>query len=64
MGWLVHNWITFGARMSQGQPQTHKTHHNPDLGEATTFPLIVYSAPLHMGHIQMTFCLVTPKWEF
>jgi hypothetical protein len=35
--------------------RTHKTHHSPDLGEATTFPLIVYSAPLHRAHIQMTF---------
>jgi hypothetical protein len=23
----------------------HKTHHSPDLGEATTFPSIVYSMP-------------------
>jgi hypothetical protein len=27
----------------------------PELGEATTFPLIVYSAPLHGDHIQMVF---------
>jgi hypothetical protein len=26
-----------------------------NLGEATTFPLIVYSAPLHEGHIQMAY---------
>jgi hypothetical protein len=32
-----------------------KTHHSSDLGEATTFPLIVYSAPLHGAHIQMAF---------
>ncbi len=25
----------------------HKTHHGPDLGEATTFPLIVFSMPNH-----------------
>ncbi len=42
---------------------THKTHHGPDLREATTFPLIVYSAPLHRGHIQMAFCPGTPKRE-
>ncbi len=35
----------------------------PGLGEATTFPLIVYFAPLHEGHIQMAFCPETPKWE-
>jgi hypothetical protein len=34
---------------------THKTHHGPDLGEATTFPFIVYSATLQGGHIQMAF---------
>jgi hypothetical protein len=28
--------------MSHGQIRTHKTHHCLDLGEATTFPLIVY----------------------
>ncbi len=43
--------------------QTHKTHHGSDLGEATTFPLIVYSATLHEGHIQMAFCPKTPKWS-
>ncbi len=41
--------------------RTHKTHHGPDLGEATTFPLIVYFAPLHGGHIQMAFCPETPE---
>jgi len=30
-------------------------NHDPDLGEATTFPLIVYSATLHGAHIQMAF---------
>jgi hypothetical protein len=35
---------------------THKTHHGLDLGEATTFPLIVYYVPLHEAHIQMAFC--------
>jgi hypothetical protein len=41
----------------------HKTHHGPNLGEATTFPFIVSSAILHGGHIQMAFCPRTPKWE-
>jgi len=62
--WLVHSWSTFGARMSHGQIQIHKTHHISNLGEATTFPLIVYYVPLHEAHIQMTFCPRTPKWEF
>jgi hypothetical protein len=34
----MHSWNTFGARTSHGQPWIHKTHHGPDLGEATTFP--------------------------
>jgi hypothetical protein len=48
-------WNIFGARKSHEQPRTHKTHHDPNLGEATTFPLIVYSTPLRGAHIQMVF---------
>jgi len=62
--WLMHNLNTFGARKSHGQTRTHKTHHGLNLGEATTFPLIVYFVPLHEAHIQMAFCPRTPKWEF
>jgi hypothetical protein len=51
--WLVHSLNTFGARISHGEPWTHKTHHDLDLGEATTFPHIVFSIALHGGHIQM-----------
>jgi hypothetical protein len=61
--WLVHNWSTFDARTNHGQTHIHKTHHSPNLGEATTLPLIVYYVPLHEAHIQMTFCHGTPKWE-
>jgi hypothetical protein len=45
--WLVHSWNTFSARTSNGQTQIHKIHHGPNLGEATTFPLIVllYASP-------------------
>jgi hypothetical protein len=53
--------ITFGARTSHGQTRIHKIHHGLDLGEATTFPLIVYYAPFHDAHIQMAFCLGTSK---
>jgi hypothetical protein len=45
------------------QIRTHKIHHDPNLGEATTFPLIVYYVPFHEAHIQMAFCPGTPKWE-
>jgi hypothetical protein len=60
--WLVQ----VGALLVLDEPRatrTHKTHHGPDLGEANTFPLIVYSAPLHGGHIQMAFCPMTLMWE-
>jgi hypothetical protein len=47
--------------MSHGQTRIHKTHYGPGLGEVTTFPLIVYFVPFHEAHIQMAFCLGTPK---
>jgi len=40
--------------MSNEQTRLHKIHRGPNLGEATTFPLIVYYVPLHEAHIQMT----------
>jgi len=61
--WLVHNWSNFGARTSHEQIRTHKTHHGPNLGEANTFPLIVYFVPGHGTNTQMSFCPGTPKWE-
>jgi hypothetical protein len=63
ISWLVHNLSIFGVRTSYKQTQIHKTHHGPDLGEATTFSLIVCSMLLHETHIQMAFCHGTPKWE-
>ncbi len=47
--------------MNHKHTQIHKTHHNLDLGEATTFPLIVFSVISHRGYIQMSFCLGIPK---
>jgi hypothetical protein len=41
-----------------GRPRatrTHKTHHDSDLGEATTFPFKVYSLAGHGAYIQMVF---------
>ncbi len=52
----MHSLNIFGARTSHGQIRIHKTHHGPDLREATTFPLIVYYVLLHEAHIQMAFC--------
>jgi len=53
----------FGARMNHGQTQTHKTHHMSDLGEASTFPHIVYSMPGHWTNNQMLICLEILKWD-
>jgi hypothetical protein len=53
--WLALGWNTFGARTSHERPWTHKTHHGSDLGETTTFPHIVYFAPLCGSGIQMVF---------
>ncbi len=55
------NWNTFGARTSHKQTKTHKTHHSPDLREATTFPLILFFMPGHGACTQMSFCPRTPK---
>jgi hypothetical protein len=41
----------------------HKINHGPDLGEATTFPLIVYYVPDHETKTQMSFCPETPTWD-
>jgi hypothetical protein len=61
----MYSLNTFGARTSHRQPQIHKIHHNPDLGETTTFtfPFIIYYVPLHEAHIQMTFCLEIHRIE-
>jgi hypothetical protein len=59
--WLVHSLSTFGARTSHGQTRTHKIHHGLNLGEATTFPLIVFSMLGHKSNTQMSFCPKTPK---
>jgi hypothetical protein len=47
--------------MNHKQTRTHKIHHSPDLGETTTFPLIVFFLFGHMACTQMSFCLGTPK---
>jgi hypothetical protein len=40
--------------------KTHKIHHGSNLGEATTFPLIIYFVATHRAHIQIAFCFGTP----
>jgi hypothetical protein len=55
---------TFGAHMNHEQTRTHKTHHGLNLGEATTFPLIIFFVHGHEASTQMSFCPKTPKLEF
>jgi hypothetical protein len=43
--------------MKHEQTWTQKTHHGPNLGETTTFPLIVYYVPFHKFK-------PTSKWHF
>jgi hypothetical protein len=61
--WLVHSWSTFHARMSHGQTWIHKIHHGLDLGEATTFSLIILFVPSHKASTQMSFCSKTRNLE-
>ncbi len=43
---------------------THKTHHGPDSGEATTFPHIVFSTSHHGDYIRMAlFPGTVPGWS-
>jgi hypothetical protein len=61
--WLEVILHAFGVGTNHGLTRTHMTHHGPDLGEATTFPLIVFSAALRWGYIQVALFLGTPKVE-
>jgi hypothetical protein len=61
--WLIpipgHPWVLGQATGTLD----HKIHHGPDLGEATTFPHIVFSAPHFGDYIQMALFPETPKLE-
>ncbi len=61
--WLVHIWEHPWVLGQATGTLTHKTHHGPDSGEATTFPHIVFSATLRKGYIQMALFPGTPKLE-
>jgi hypothetical protein len=41
--------------------KTNKTHHDLDLGEASTFPFIILYVISHEGYIQMSFCPMIPN---
>jgi hypothetical protein len=43
------------------QTRIHKIHHNLDLGEATTFPLILYYVLGHETSTRMSFLCGSPE---
>ncbi len=55
------SWNIFGAWSSHGHTRTYKTHHSPNLREATTFFLTIFFVISHEGCIQMSFCHGTPN---
>jgi hypothetical protein len=59
--WLVCSWSTFGAQTHQRQTWINKIHHGLDLGEATTFLLIVFFVSGHKANTQLSFCPKIPK---
>jgi hypothetical protein len=58
---LVHSCNILDAHINHGHRLTRKTHHGPILGEAITFPIIIFSMHGHGACTQMSFCLRTPK---
>jgi hypothetical protein len=61
--WLEFILHPLGVGTSHEQPWTHLTHHGLDSGEATTFPLILFSTALRRTCIQMALFPGTPKVE-
>jgi len=55
VGLHPHTWPKWGC--------DNLTHHDPDSGEATTFPHIVFSASHRGGYIRMVLFPETPKLE-
>jgi hypothetical protein len=72
ISWLVCSWSIFGVWTSHGHTWIHKIHHSLDLGEVTTFPLIVLFVLGHEVCTQMSFCPEIhksrvpkfPNWDF
>jgi hypothetical protein len=52
----MHSWNIFNAWMNHEETWIHKIHHGPNLGETTTFPLIIFFMPGHEANTQMSFC--------
>jgi hypothetical protein len=61
--WLVRSYNIFGARTSHRQIRIHNIHHGLDLGEATTFPLIVFFVPDHGPTLKCHFISGLQIWS-
>jgi len=59
----AYSWSIFSTWMNHMHTQTHKIHHGLDLGEATTFPLIIFSTISHGSCTQMLFFSELPTLE-
>ncbi len=58
--WLEHFWCTY-------EPWAYTNFQDSPwlkLGEATTFPLIIFYVINHEGCIQMSFCQNSQNWDF
>jgi hypothetical protein len=53
--WLVHSWNIFVTHMNYGHTRIHKIHHNLNLEEAITFPLITFYVIRHGLHPNVIF---------
>jgi hypothetical protein len=52
ISWLMCSCSTFGGRTNHGHTHAHKIHHGPNLGEATTFPLLIFYVFDHGAYTQ------------
>jgi hypothetical protein len=57
--WFEHFW----CMDEHGHTRTHKTHHNPSLGETITFSLIIFFVINHGATFKCHFVLGLPSWE-
>jgi hypothetical protein len=59
----MHSWSTFGAQTNHEQTCIHKTHHSLDLGEATTFPIIVLFVLGYRASTQISLSWESQNWD-
>ncbi len=61
--WLVCGWNTFGAQTNHVHTQIQKTHHDLNLGAATTFPLQYFLCLFTGCAPKCHFLLGLPSWD-